>query len=77
MFQALTTPWISFARFSMTSRRKISTSVIRPGVFDESTRMWPWGAALPLESHGSHVTAASTFSATNAAPASPCFMLTT
>ena len=51
--------------------------MIRPGVLDESTRIWPCGAALPLESHGSHVTAASTFSATNAAPASPCFMLTT
>ena len=39
--------------------------------------MWPCGALLPFESHGSQVTAASTRPATNAAPASPGFMFTT
>ena len=45
--------------------------MMSPGVLLESIRRWPWGALLPLLSHGSHTTAASTRPATKAAPASP------
>ena len=56
----------------MMSLRKSRMSTIRPGVLLLSTRMWPPGVFFARLSHGSHVTAASTLWATNAAPASSC-----
>src|SRR5207245_5306227 len=49
-------------------------SMIRSGYSFEETRTRPSARALALLSHGSHVTATSTWPATKAAPASPDFM---
>src|SRR5579883_1772392 len=68
-YQPRTTPRTAPGWALMTSRRITNTSTMSPGVALLSIRMWAPGARLARLSHGSHVTAASTFPPRKAAPA--------